>query len=739
MSEEDVIRSHLKDLDEDILEYILGIAEGVDGGLGSADEDVLENVGQFLVSAEMCDDEDEAQLVVEKLVKALHDAGFGGSGASAQEDEDTGPRLLDNPLSFDKHVIEDDFNLKSSKAMNNRNETIEVSETKLKKAELRKIQREIKEREAMAAERAAQEEAVGVSTFQITSVDGDDFGVGPATDLVLPRFDLPNKKGSGPDLLVNANITFSQGRRYGLVGRNGCGKSTLLSAINERSLDSLKWCKQSILLVKQEVEGNSLTPLEWVMGSDGRPALLKARIEELLKSDDASAIEKLTGLQEQLVQLEATKGEAEAAKMLYGIGFDANMQHVPTSSLSGGWRRRVALACSLFVEPQILMLDEPTNHLDLETVCWLEQYLTTKYHGTLIVVSHDRNFLNTVVTDIVDFAQNKLTVYKGDFLSYLETKEQDRITKARQREAQEMKRAHMTEYIIKHAKAGENGPKAARQRKSRMKKLERLGVEAAAQSKGGKFKASYDGDAEDVEEEVDEDEFELKFPEVAKVDGTILRLDDVEFAYPGSKPILKNLSINFDIKSRIAILGKNGCGKSTFLKVALGLLEPTHGSVIVKQNCRIGYISQHHSEALDVEKSALDILLDKFPGDHSQSHTLEMRSYLAQFGLGGQTLPLQKVTKLSGGQKFRVALAICLYRAPHFLVLDEPSNHLDVATINALIEAITKFKGGIVVVSHDQHLLERSCSDLYILGDGKLERFDGGFAKYRKSILQNKK
>jgi|GEM_PF-680165 len=730
MSADDIIRLHFERLDEDILEYVLSLAGGDDCGLVHDEESVAEQVSMFLVSAMYCE-QDEAEISVKELASKLRAL----VGADMVETVDS-LKKLEKPLEFASMDVVDDYGPRSS-LLANVNETYEGSDAKLTKSEIKRAERKHrKQKEEDAKLASSDNSAMQLSSLQIAAVGGEE---GVPVNIVLSSFDLPNKKGSGPDLLTNANITFTQGRRYGLVGLNGCGKSTLLEAMNDRSLEGMKWHKQSILLVKQEVEGNVFTPLEWVLASSPRPTSIKAQIENLSNRDDPP-LDEIARLHDELGIIESTKGEQQAGSILFGLGFDKKMQNRPTSTLSGGWRRRVAIACALFVNPQILLLDEPTNHLDLETVLWLEAYLTSdKFDSTLLVVSHDRNFLNSVVTDIVSFSNSQLTSYRGDYVSYLDTMEQNKVTRMNQRQAQEMKRAHLQEYITKHAKAKENGPKAAAQRKSRMKKLDRLGVEAAAANKGGKYKASEDGGAEEIEDEIDENEFELAFPVPTDVQGTIIQLDEVTFAYDGCSKLLDGVTVNFDTKSRVAILGRNGSGKSTLLKLFLGLLTPSSGSLVVKQHCKIEYIAQHHSEKLDLESTPLDIMLERYPGDHSMNDYNNMRRYLAQFGLSGSTLPLQLVKTLSGGQKFRIALALAMFSCPNMIIMDEPSNHLDTETLNALINAISAFKGGIVVVSHDEHLLEKACNELYVVRDGVLERFHGGFAKYKKHVLKNKK
>eukprot|EP00440_Ansanella_granifera_P070451 gb/GFBE01076447.1/.p1 GENE.gb/GFBE01076447.1/~~gb/GFBE01076447.1/.p1 ORF type:complete len:479 (+),score=129.92 gb/GFBE01076447.1/:1-1437(+) len=468
----------------------------------------------------------------------------------------------------------------------------------------------------------------------------------------------------------------------------------------------------------------------------------KEALEKDTKTPDAGA--RLARIYQRLTEMEGDEAhmlEKKAADILAGLGFDARLKEKATKDLSGGWRMRVALACALFVSPGILLLDEPTNHLDLETVIWLEHYLNTDFHQTLLVVSHDRMFLNEVVSDVVLFENEKLDVYKGDYRAFEKIRAEHKLRQERLREQQEMKREHLQEYITKHAEAGSNGCKAAAQRKARMRKLERLGMEAQATIEGRKLKLSYDGVQDEVNEVQAEASVELNFPDPGVCDSLgnpLLRFDGVEFGYGDGPTLFSGLNLSIDQASRIAILGKNGTGKSTLLKLLLGKLKPRVGACSPHRGARIEYVAQHHLEELDGESRPLQIALDRYPGDGSMTHELRLRQHLGHFGLGGEVLPHQKVRTLSGGQKFRVSLAMAMYRKPHLLVLDEPTNHLDMETIDALVQALQDFKGGVILVSHDEHMIESACKDLYVLEKKSLVRFAGGIADYKKKVLASR-
>jgi len=402
---------------------------------------------------------------------------------------------------------------------------------------------------------------------------------------------------------------------------------------------------------------------------------------------------------------------------------------------------RVSLAKALFLEPHLLLLDEPTNHLDLETVVWLEKYLNTEFHQTLLVVSHDRMFLNEVVTDICLFENEKLELSRGDYATFEKVREEHRTRQERLREAQEMKREHLQEYITKHAEAGSNGCKAAAQRKARMRKLERLGMEAQAQIDGRKLKVSYDGPVEDVKEVDAERATVLTFPDPGVCDSlgnALLRFDDATFGYREGPALFSGVSFSVDQSSRIAILGRNGAGKSTLIKLLLGKLKPTSGICQRHRGARVQYIAQHHLDELDGDSKPLKLALERYPGDGSNSHELRMRQHLGHFGLGGDVLPFQSIRTLSGGQKFRVSLALAMWEKPHLLVMDEPTNHLDMETIDALVKAIDDFKGGVMVVSHDQHLIASCCKELRVVANRRVVQYNGTIETYKKQILTGK-
>lgn len=457
--------------------------------------------------------------------------------------------------------------------------------------------------------------------------------------------------------------------------------------------------------------------------AEGSKKASSSSSNEDIEAQKSKLADKLAKAYQKLAQIEEEEGgdpEPRARKVLAGLGFSEDMMNKPTSELSGGWRMRVSLSCALFASPALLLLDEPTNHLDLEAVLWLEKYLCTKFTGTLVVVSHDRHFLNEVCTDIVHFYRQKLMTYRGDVSNFEAVREEERQKQIRLFENQEKQKvseeipvyctcisfcdfklrrnscmyactqpidqhlhaahlsnirtlyvllfqAHLQKYIDLHAQSGENGVKAARQRKSRMKKLDKIGMMS---QEGKKFKASYDGDVEEIEEYKEDDKVELSFPDPGSFNGNMVTLEQVTFGYSPDKILLRNVDVTVDCKSRIALLGRNGCGKSTLIKLVVGALRPMKGKGAVDARAKIEYLAQHQLEQLDPDGTPMSTMLDRYPGDRGNQHCQELRNYLANFGLGGEVLPKQRISTMSGGQKCRLCLACAMYRKPHLLILD---------------------------------------------------------------------
>ncbi|KAF2654381.1 P-loop containing nucleoside triphosphate hydrolase protein [Lophiostoma macrostomum CBS 122681] len=541
-------------------------------------------------------------------------------------------------------------------------------------------------------------------------------------DIKIDSFDISI---SGKRILTDSSLTLAYGRRYGLVGQNGIGKSTLLNALSRREVAIPTHI--SILHVAQEITGDDTPALQAVLDADvWRKHLLKEqdRITRELSeleaerstmadtSADAARLDQqreglditLSDIHAKLSEMESDKAEPRAASILAGLGFSPERQQFATKTFSGGWRMRLALARALFCEPDLLLLDEPSNMLDVPSITFLANYLQD-YPSTVLVVSHDRAFLNEVATDIIHQHSERLDYYKGaNFDSFYATKEERRKTAKREYENQMAQRAHLQAFIDKFRYNAAKSSEA----QSRIKKLEKMPVLQAPEA---------------------EYSVHFKFPEVEKLSPPIIQMSNVTFGYNKDNILLKGVDLDVQLDSRIGIVGPNGAGKTTALKLLIGALQPTSGLISQNPRLRLGFFAQHHVDALDLNASAVGFMAKQFPGKSDE----EYRRHLGAFGITGMT-GLQKMELLSGGQKSRVAFACLSLTNPHILVLDEPSNHLDIEAMDALSEALQKFQGGVLMVSHDVTMLQNVCTSLWVCDHGTIEHFDGTVKDYKRRI-----
>jgi ATP-binding cassette subfamily F protein 3 len=501
--------------------------------------------------------------------------------------------------------------------------------------------------------------------------------------------------GGGDELLNKTNLILTNGRRYGLIGRNGAGKSTLLTHISEYLFpDFPKYLH--VLHVQQETAPSDITVVEHVLNSDQRLQMLlgKQRHFEAQKDSltESQRIE-LEQIYDELKAIDAYGAEARAFSILSGLQFSSEMMRYRTRDLSGGWRMRVALAAALFVSPDILLLDEPTNHLDFPAVKWLEDYLKD-YKNTLMVVSHDRAFLDYVITDVIYLHQKKLNYYKGDYVTFEKVRAEQLRTNAKAYQIQQDKIAHQTEFINRFRA----NKKLSSMVQSRIKVLDKM---------------------DRVDKEVAERQFQWMFPDPPPLrKEQLVSVDDVKFGYSPDKILFDDVNLEVRMDSRVGILGANGAGKSTLIKLIMGQAEPLSGSVVVNRNASIGYFAQHHMDNLNMDLTPVEYLRKSFPGATFE----DCFKQLSVFGLKGNLFK-QKIGTLSGGQKSRVTFAQMTWEHPHVIILDEPTNHCDMQTIDALIDAVCAFKGGVVVVSHDQHFLANVCNEFWAVGKGKIAPF----------------
>ena len=605
-------------------------------------------------------------------------------------------------------------------------------ERKLKKqAEKDALRKKRKEQEALAASKEARKEAMRQddNAFDV-AFEAPQYSEEVMASVKDIKISSLTVRAKGKILLENTAVTIAHGRKYGLVGPNGKGKSTLLRLLARRQIPVPEGI--DALLVEQEVVGDKHSALESVVMADTE--LMKLRDEEkdltekmesLTTSedtkDDGKMAARLTEIYEKLTNMGASSANARASKILHGLGFTPAMQERATSTFSGGWRMRISLARALFIQPTLLMLDEPTNHLDLRAAIWLEEYLM-RWKKTLIVVSHDRDFLDSVTSDIIHLHDERLHQYKGNFSAFEEMYEQ------RRREAN--KQFEKYDKAMKAAKKSGN--------REQLKKAKDQG-----KKKGKKGKKGMDDEAEAARgteiRKWNDYTVHFEFPEPTELNPPLISLMDADFKYPNRDDFgMKNLNLGIDMGSRIAIVGPNGAGKSTLMNLLAGDIEPTSGTSRRSQKLRIGRYAQHFVDVLTLDVTPVHYLLEKFPD--SGYRIEQMRAKLGKFGLSGHH-HMQPIVKLSGGQKARVVFAAISLSRPHILLLDEPTNHLDMQSVDALADAIEEYEGGVVIISHDSRLLSRVCEDeerseVWIVEDGELETYDGDFDDYRDELVR---
>ncbi|WP_373356919.1 ABC-F family ATP-binding cassette domain-containing protein [Pseudoroseicyclus sp. CXY001] len=513
------------------------------------------------------------------------------------------------------------------------------------------------------------------------------------------RIDAINYSIAGRPLFEEASATIPEGHKVGLVGRNGTGKTTLFKLIREElALDGgaisvpRAW---RIGGVAQEVPGNEVSLIDTVLKADTERAALMAE-----QSSDPSRIAEI---QTRLADIDAWSGEARAATILKGLGFTDDEMHQPCSAFSGGWRMRVALAGVLFSEPDLLLLDEPTNYLDLEGALWLEAYIA-RYPHTVLIVSHDRELLNRSVTGILHLENRKLTYWTGTYDQFARARAAKHALIAAEAKKQEARRAHLQSFVDRFkAKASK-----ARQAQSRVKMLEKM---------------------ETIRLPEDAARTVFTFPEPEELSPPILVTEGASVGYDG-KAVLTKLDLRIDQDDRIALLGRNGEGKSTLAKLLSERLPALGGRVTKSNKLKVGFFAQHQVEELRPEETALQHIARALP----DLAPPKLRARLAGFGLGEAQAEVA-VARLSGGQKARLSLLLATYHAPQLLILDEPTNHLDIESREALMEALTAYSGAVILVSHDMHLLSMVADRLWLVKDGRVAPYDEDLEAYRKMLL----
>ena len=508
----------------------------------------------------------------------------------------------------------------------------------------------------------------------------------------------------GREILAGATATVPSGHKVRLDGRNGAGKTTRLRLIaGEISPDGGEISRPKghrLGYVQQEAPGGDDTLIDWVLGADTERARL------LAEAGTASDPDRIAEIQIRLNDIGAFSAHARAAQLLAGLGFDETAQQMPCRAFSGGWRMRVALAAVLFLEPELLLLDEPTNYLDLEGTLWLENYLR-HYPHTVVMVSHDRDLLNRAVNAILHLDRGRLTLYQGGYDAFEDMRREHQEQQVRRKAAQERERERI-EAFVNRFRAQAN---KARQAQSRLKALQRM---------------------KPIVAETDEATAAITFENPDKrLASPLVQLEHAAVGYVPGQPVLAGLDLRIDHDDRIALLGQNGNGKSTFAKLISGRLEAASGEVRANRQLKVGYFAQHQLDELEADRTPYNYLARLMP----EAGEAQRRARLGAFGFGVEKADTP-VGALSGGEKARLLLMLTAFHAPHIMILDEPTNHLDVDSRELLSRALNDYEGAVLLISHDRHLIDASAERLWLVDGGTVKPFDGDMADYRAQLLK---
>ncbi|KAK3285596.1 hypothetical protein CYMTET_6805 [Cymbomonas tetramitiformis] len=712
----------LRGLDEDLLEYISGAV--ADEGDLLPKEDLLELVVPML--EEFCSgDEEKATALASELWTRL-------SGGAAEVEDTSAPRALATAVRMDdiadptvaavapttvdvKNLHLSDVNDSKSKASISKKKTA-AKEAKEKAAMLETMTSQVHELDAEL--QAARERAVRLQAAE---------GAGHMGSLQIGPFQLPNP-GGGLDLLDDASCILVPGRRYGLLGRNGKGKSTMLRYLAARRVGglpdivSIYYVTQTVSLTQEQEES---TPLEVVMATD---------IERRMLLEEAAALKDGTSPEDQaraaevdarLVAIEAHTAEQRTDALLKNLGFSQQLRSRQMKNLSGGWRVRTMLAAALYSKPDVLLLDEPTNHLSIDAVLWLSNHLATDPawdNRIVVVVSHDRVFIDDCCTDVLHISgvARRLTQSRGNYSTWAKRRADQQKAKKKQFELRETKRDKLAAYTQHGFKYGGSSGQIAMQQKM-VKQLDKLDQETEAET-------------EELAALEEDEELPLSLQAGGLLDKPVAQLKEVGFGYKGGELLFKGVEFSIDTNSRICLLGENGAGKTTLVKIVTGELEPTAGEVLRASGARIEVVNQHHGDQIDFDMTPLQFMISKFPGNGSYDHEQKLRGHLAGCGLSA-VLQGTMIRGLSGGQRSRVAMAAVSFAAPHLLIMDEPTNNLDLEAVEALANCVEEFQGGVILVSHDQYFVSRVAKDIMAVANGMTKTVKS-FEAYKKNIVE---
>ncbi|HEX8541273.1 MAG TPA: ATP-binding cassette domain-containing protein [Pseudomonas sp.] len=510
----------------------------------------------------------------------------------------------------------------------------------------------------------------------------------------------------GPQrLLEDAELTLHAGQKAGLIGANGAGKSSLfallLGELTPDSGDCLLPADWRIAHMRQEIDTLDRIAVDYVLDGDLRLREVQRLLAQAETAQDGAAQARMHS---ELDSADGYTADARARKLLAGLGFTNEQMDKPVSDFSGGWRMRLNLAQALMCPSDLLLLDEPTNHLDLDAILWLEDWLKS-YPGTLLLISHDRDFLDAVVDHVAHVEQRKITLYRGGYSAF-ERARAERLAQQQQAyDKQQAQRAHMEKFIARFKAQATK----AKQAQSRIKALERMEELSAAHV---------------------DSPFDFTFRESNKISSPLLDLSDARLGY-GNRAVLEKVKLQLTPGARIGLLGPNGAGKSTLIKNLAGELEPLSGRLVRGENTVVGYFAQHQLDSLDSKASPLLHLQRIAPTEREQT----LRDFLGGFDFRGARLD-EPVLNFSGGEKARLALALIAWEKPNLLLLDEPTNHLDLEMRLALTMALQEFSGAVLVVSHDRHLLKSTTDDFLLVADGRVQEFDGDLEDYARWLVE---
>jgi len=730
-------------LDEGLVEYISGGV--VEDNVLLSRADLVGFVAPML--EEFCEgDEEKAEQLAGQLWEALRAGEGGDTGAlSVAAEESAAPvtRTLQGQVSLADGSWEEDAG-GGTKACGGKAEVA----VKLDPAKTAKLKAQKEREAAKAAEK--REKDIKIVTEEMRSLNLElevareqaarekaVHGSLSMGALEVGPFQLPNP-GGGADLLEDASCVLVPGHRYGLIGRNGKGKSTLLRWLAARRVEGFS-SSLSVFYTHQEVtltsEQELWTPAELVLHADVERRLLLTEAAELAQAEGESSekAERITQIEQRLEAIGSAAAPERVAALLKNLGFRPDMLQKPMSALSGGWRVRSALACALFALPDVLLLDEPTNHLSIDAVMWLTRELSTNQawdSRVIVVVSHDRFFLDDACTDMLHISgvARRLTQSRGSYSVWAERREEKQKATQRQADLRDAKAEKLRSYTQHGFKYGGSSGQINMQQK-KLKELHKLETEG-------------EETAEELADLQEDEELPLRLEAGGLLDKPAIQMQGVGFTYSagGQGPMLfQGAELNINSKSRVVLLGENGAGKTTLVKLMQGELSPSVGLVQRAAGSRVLTVNQHHASQLDLDQSPLQFMASQFPGNGSLEHEGVLRGHLAGCGVGS-LLQSNMIRSLSGGQRSRVAMAAVSFARPHVLILDEPTNNLDLEAVAALADCVEAFEGGVVLVSHDNYFVSRVAKEVWVVADGAIKKVES-FQAYKKRLLSilNKK